>query len=82
MNTDLITNDFPAVERGVDDWRFQQLLAAGWPERQALVLAAHHDIDLTDHRPLDMGSVRITGSLEDSQIALGVVVAGILAQGG
>ncbi len=46
MNTDLITNDFPAVERGVDDWRFQQLLAAGWPERQALVLAAHHDIDL------------------------------------
>lgn len=46
MNTDLITTDFPAVERGVDDWRFQQLLAAGWPERQALVLAAHHDIDL------------------------------------
>ena len=42
---------------------------------------AHHDIDLTDHRPLDMGSVRITGSLEDSQVALGVVVAGILAQG-
>jgi hypothetical protein len=46
MNTDLITDDFPTVERGVDDWRFQQLLAAGWPERQALVLAAHHDIDL------------------------------------
>ena len=46
MNTDLIANEFPAVERGVDDWRFQQLLAAGWPERQALVLAAHHDIDL------------------------------------
>ena len=46
MNTDLITNDFPTVERGVDDWRFQQLLTAGWPERQALVLAAHHDIDL------------------------------------
>jgi len=31
---------------GSTAWRFQQLLAAGWPERQALVLAAHHDIDL------------------------------------
>jgi hypothetical protein len=46
MNTDLITTDSPTVERGVDEWRFQQLLEAGWPERQALVLAAHHDVDL------------------------------------
>jgi hypothetical protein len=52
MNTDLITNDAPTVERGVEDWRFQQLLGAGWPERQALVLAAHHDIDL--HRACDL----------------------------
>src|SRR5882672_2507574 len=28
---------------------------------------AEHNIDLNDHRPLDMGSVRISGSLEDSQ---------------
>jgi hypothetical protein len=46
MNTDLISYDIATAERGVEDWRFQQLLAAGWPERQALVLAAHHDIDL------------------------------------
>ena len=46
MNTNLVTHDVPTVEPGVEDWRFQQLLAAGWPERQALVLAAHHDIDL------------------------------------
>src|SRR5262249_14692723 len=42
---------------------------------------AQHNLDLTDYRPLDMGSVRITGSLEDSQEALGAVVAGILNQG-
>lgn len=46
MNTNLLSHDVPATDRGVEDWRFQQLLAAGWPERQALVLAAHHDIDL------------------------------------
>jgi len=46
MNTNLISSDLATAERGVDDWRFQQLLAAGWPERQALVLAAQHDIDL------------------------------------
>src|SRR5205823_3323867 len=39
------------------------------------------DVDLTDHPPLDMGSVRISGSLEESQAALGTVVTGILAQG-
>jgi len=42
---------------------------------------AQHNVDLADYRPLDMGSVRIIGSLEDSQEALGVVVAGILNQG-
>ena len=46
MNTDLLTNDFPTVELGVEDWRFNQLVAAGWPEQQALVLAANHEIDL------------------------------------
>jgi len=46
MNTNLVTHHVAAVDRGVEDWRFRQLLAAGWPERQALVLAAHHDIDL------------------------------------
>ena len=46
MNANLISSDLATAERGVDDWRFQQLLAAGWPERQALVLAAQHDIDL------------------------------------
>src|SRR2546421_602796 len=42
---------------------------------------AEHNIDLTDHHPLDMGSVRINGTLEDSQAALGAVVGGILSQG-
>src|SRR5438874_8400094 len=28
---------------------------------------AEHDIDLSNRQPVDMGSVRITGSLEDSQ---------------
>jgi formiminoglutamase len=42
---------------------------------------AEHDIDLTDHHPIDMGSIRIAGSLEDSQAALGAVVGGILGQG-
>jgi len=42
---------------------------------------AEHNIDLADHRPLDMGSVRISASLEESQAALGTIVAGIFAQG-
>jgi formiminoglutamase len=42
---------------------------------------AEHNIELSDHPPLDMGSVRISGSLEDSQAALGTVIAGILSQG-
>ena len=44
MNTNLPTH--VTAEGGVDDWRFQQLLAAGWPEQQAVVLAANHDVDL------------------------------------
>ena len=46
MHTDLINNECPATELGIEDWRFGQLLAAGWPEQQALLLAANHDIDL------------------------------------
>ncbi len=46
MNTDLISTDFPSSELGVEDWRFNQLLSVGWPEQQALVLSANHDIDL------------------------------------
>jgi hypothetical protein len=46
MHTDLVNSDFPTVELGVDDWRFEQLVAAGWREQQALVLAARHHIDL------------------------------------
>jgi formiminoglutamase len=42
---------------------------------------AQLNIDLTDHPPVDMGAVRISGSLEESQAALGAVVAGILSQG-
>ncbi len=29
MHTDLIRNESPAAELGIEDWRFQQLLAAG-----------------------------------------------------
>jgi len=39
-------SEFAASELTVDDWRFQQLLSAGWPEEQALVLAARPDVDL------------------------------------
>lgn len=46
MNTDLINTDYCASELHVDYWRFNQLLTAGWPEQQALVLAANRDIDL------------------------------------
>jgi formiminoglutamase len=38
--------------------------------------ASNHD--LGDHPPLDAGDIRMTGSLEQSQQALGEVVAGIL----
>jgi formiminoglutamase len=40
-----------------------------------------NNIDLADHPPLDMGNVRVAGTLEESQEALGAVVNGILAQG-
>ncbi len=46
MNTDLIDTGFPTTQLGVEDWRFQQLVNAGWREQQALVLAANHDVDL------------------------------------
>jgi hypothetical protein len=46
MNTDLINSELSTGERGVEDWRFEQLVAAGWPEQQALILAANHDVDL------------------------------------
>ena len=39
------------------------------------------DGDLAVHRPLDAGNVLITGSLEESQQALGEVVAGLLSAG-
>ena len=45
MSSQLYSEPRPAGA-GVDEWRFQQLLAAGWPEDEALLLAARHDIDL------------------------------------
>jgi formiminoglutamase len=39
------------------------------------------DIDLTGHPPLDAGNVRIAGNLEETQEALGIVVAAILESG-
>jgi formiminoglutamase len=38
-------------------------------------------VDLTEHPPLDLGNVRITGDLETAQTALGEVIAGILPTG-
>ena len=52
MNTDLIDSDLPNTEPGVEDWRFTQLVGAGWPEQQALVLAANDDVDLHIARDL------------------------------
>ena len=43
---DLISAASPSAELPVDDWRFHQLVRAGWPEQHALLLAADHDIDL------------------------------------
>jgi hypothetical protein len=45
MNTHLIDSDVPTTELGVEDWPFNQLAGAGWPEQQALVLAANHDVE-------------------------------------
>ena len=45
MSAQLHTDTGP-VEATVDEWRFQQLQAAGWPEQEALLLAARHDVDL------------------------------------
>lgn len=36
-------SDFPF---SVADWRFQQLLQAGWPEPDALLLAGQPEVDL------------------------------------
>jgi hypothetical protein len=41
MNAELTFSELTA-----EDWRFQQLVAAGWPEPQALLLAANPDVDL------------------------------------
>jgi predicted nucleic acid-binding protein len=46
MTTELTDTDAPVNELTVEDWRFQQLVKAGWPEAEALVLAANHDVDL------------------------------------
>jgi hypothetical protein len=51
MSTQLHT-DSAAVEATVDEWRFQQLQQAGWPEQEALLLAARHEIDL--HQACDL----------------------------
>ena len=45
MKTDLPVEAAPN-QVTVDDWRFQQLVAAGWPEADAVMLAARHEIDL------------------------------------
>ena len=45
MKTDSHIEAAP-TELTVDEWRFQQLLAAGWPEADAVVLAARHEVDL------------------------------------
>lgn len=42
---------------------------------------ASRGIDLVASPPLDLGDVKIAGSLEDSQAALGTVVAAVLAKG-
>lgn len=42
---------------------------------------ASQDVDLTDNPPLDVGNVRITADLEETQQALGQVVAAVLEAG-
>jgi hypothetical protein len=46
MHANLTHTDTPTHELSVEDWRFQQLVKAGWPEEQALSLAANHHVDL------------------------------------
>jgi hypothetical protein len=41
-----MTTQTLASELTVENWRFQQLVVAGWSEQQALVLAASRDVDL------------------------------------
>ena len=41
MNTEMLVSELT-----VEDWRFQQLVGAGWCEQHALVLAASRDVDL------------------------------------
>jgi formiminoglutamase len=53
--------------------------------RQSLGRLTPHDlsrgVDLTINPPLDLGNVRITGTLEESQQALGEVVGAVLQRG-
>jgi hypothetical protein len=39
-------------DRDVQDWRFEQLRQAGWPDQQALLLALDPQIDL--HQACDL----------------------------
>ena len=47
MTTDLQHTDLQiSDELSVEDWRYRQLVKAGWPEAQALALATNHHVDL------------------------------------
>jgi hypothetical protein len=39
-------------DRQVEDWRFEQLRRAGWPDQQALLLALDPSVDL--HQACDL----------------------------
>jgi hypothetical protein len=46
MRTELLTTQASESELPVAGWRYQQLLRAGWPDQQALLLAANPTVDL------------------------------------
>jgi hypothetical protein len=50
MNTELSSNGLSSSELPVDDWRFQQLLRAGWPEQQARPLRRLRDPALSERQ--------------------------------
>jgi hypothetical protein len=52
MRNQLLTTEACERELPVADWRYQQLLQAGWPDEQALLLAANPAVDL--HRACDL----------------------------